>query len=77
MKNLVQNQLPFCYCPTSVLHAVSLPPEPTVLTSEPGDVFKIQVGTTAMLVCEASSDTAAQVTFSWTKDGQPLQLGAR
>ena len=34
--------------------------------------FSLQVATSAILYCETQHDSGATITYSWTKDGQPL-----
>ena len=51
--------------------------DPTVIQRELGEMFAVQVGTTATLPCEATSDQGATLTYSWTKDGLPLPLNSR
>lgn len=51
--------------------------EPTVITREPGALFKIQVGTPGSLDCEVTGDPGSEVEFSWTKDGEALSITER
>ncbi len=50
---------------------------PTRFTRQLGDIFKIQLGTLGRLDCEADADPSVDISFTWTKDGQPLVLGQR
>ena len=50
---------------------------PTVIVRESGEMFSVQFDTPTVLLCEATHDPAATVTYSWTKDGNPLLFNSR